>query len=266
MKKFILSIGLLFPLISFGIVDIRSAGYSKTFVDFKASAPGFVLKVERAYNSRSLFNGLFGFGWCSNFETQLEVLPDNSLKVAECGGGMETFYYPKDKKENVNLQVNLILREIKQNNTMKNPKSLMQLEKDLVQSQTLRADFLKALKIKGEATKGLVYYASGKSNEYIIVQTKGYKRHLPNGLSEIFNIKGQLKRSFDKFGNAIDIFWRSGSVRVVNNLGHHLTLNLNSRTKKVKNVKFGDKIVSSYRHKNENLVFVENSYNEKIYS
>jgi len=111
--SFFISFLILLSANSFGIVDVRSAGYSKTFVDFKSQARGFNLKIERTYNSRSLFNGLFGFGWCSNIETQLEVLPDNSLKVTECGGGMEVFYYPKNKQANVDLQVQLILKEIK---------------------------------------------------------------------------------------------------------------------------------------------------------
>ena len=268
MKKSILLCSLIFMSFSvFGIVDIRSAGYSKTFIDFKTETSGFVLKAERTYNSRSLFNGLFGFGWCSNFETQLEVLPDNSLKVAECGGGLEIFYYPKNKTENVGIQVNLILKEIKKSKTMKNPKSLAQLKKDLIQSQTLRSDFLRALKIKGKATKGTIYYASGKSNEFITVKNQEYKRHLPNGISELFNNQGKLKKSFDKFGNAIDIFWQAKSVRVIDNAGRQLLLRLDSRTKKVKSIFFGRKLVASYKNKNENLVAVNNFYKEKfIYS
>ncbi len=265
MKKIILLVSCIFiSFESFGIVDIRSAGYSKTFIDFKTETPGFTLKVERTYNSRSLFNGLFGFGWCSNFETKLEVLPDNSLKVAECGGGVEVFYYPKNRKENIGLQVNLILQAVKKSRTMKNPKSLKQLEKDLVQSQTLRADFMRALKIKGRAKKGEVYYANGKSNEFIVVQNNNYKRHLPNGVSEIFNSKGQLKRAFDKFGNSMDIFWQATSVRVMDNRGNQLQLNLDSRTKKVVSVTFRGKKVASYKHKNENLIRISNSYKEKF--
>ncbi|MGI9549126.1 MAG: DUF6531 domain-containing protein [Bdellovibrionales bacterium] len=262
--KFFIPFFLLIPFISSGIVDIRSAGYSKTFVDFKATVPGFYLTVDRTYNSRSLFNGLFGFGWCSNFETNLEVLPDNSLKVTECGGGMEVFYYPKNKKADASLQIDLILKEIKKRKTIKSAKSLEQLKKDLIESQTLRADFLRALKIKGKANKGSVYYAKGKSNEYIVFESKGYKRTLPNGLSEVFNNEGQLKRSFDKFGKAIDIFWQPESVRIVNDSGHQVTLVLDPKIKKVKTIKFGNKKVASYKYKNENLIAINNSFGEKF--
>ncbi len=265
MKKIILLGSLIFiSFKSFGIVDIRSAGYSKTFIDFKTENSGFNFKVERTYNSRSLFNGLFGFGWCSNFETQLEVLPDNSLKIAECGGGLEVFYYPKNKKANVSIQVDLILKEIKKSKTVKNPKSVRQLKKDLIQSQTLRADFLKALNIKGKVTKGVVYYANGKTSEFITVQSGTYRRHLPNGVSEVFNSKGQMIKSFDQFGNVIDVSWQPKAVRVIDGLGRQLKLNLDSRTKKVKSITFGKKQVASYEHKNENLMVINNSYKERF--
>ena len=68
MKKMFFLIAAFFPLSVFGIVDTRSAGYSKTFVDFRSPGTGFLLTAERTYNSRSLYNGLFGFGWCSNLE------------------------------------------------------------------------------------------------------------------------------------------------------------------------------------------------------
>lgn len=249
---------------SFGIVDVRSAGYSKSFVDFETQAKGFPLKVERTYNSRSLFNGLFGFGWCSNFETQLEVLPDNSLKIAECGGGLESFYFPKNKKANVSLQTALILKAMKAKNVRMNKKGLNKLKADLVKSPTLRADFLKALDIKGQATKGEVYYKNGSSNEFITVKNNSYQRKLPSGLSEVFNKKGKLVRSFDNSGNLIDIKWQANFVSVVDNLGNRLILKLSS-SKKIKKITFNKKSIASYQYKGEDLAKVSNSYKEVFY-
>ena len=123
-------------------------------MDFKTEGPGFPLSIKRTYNSRSLYNGFFGFGWCSNLETRLSELPDGSIKVVECGGGMEIFYHLKNKVPNVSLYVNSILKEIKKRKVRMSSKALKKLEEDLFQSQTLRADFLKALDLKGQAKKG----------------------------------------------------------------------------------------------------------------
>lgn len=260
--RYLICFLVLVSLPSFAIVDIRSAGYSKTFVDFKSETKGFEFTLERTYNSRSLFNGLFGFGWCSNFETNLETLPDNSIKVTECGGGLENFYYLKNKSANITLQTDLILKQIQKKKIKMNVKNLKQLKKDLTQSQTLRADFLKALDIKGAVKKGLTYYRSGSSSEYITVTNNGYKRTLPNGIKEVFSNQGKITRFFDKNGNAIDIKWKNNFVQAIDNLGNKLSLNLDSSTKKVKMAKFNKKIKASYKFVGEDLMRATNSYKE----
>ena len=64
------------------------------------------------------------------------------------------FYHLKNKVPDVNLYVNSILKELKKRKVRMSDKALKKLEEDLFQSQTLRADFLKALDLKGQAKKG----------------------------------------------------------------------------------------------------------------
>jgi len=110
----------------------------------------------------------------------------------------------------------------------------------------------------------VVYYASGKSNEYIVVENNNYKRYLPNGFLDVFSKQGRLSRSVDKFGGAIDIFWQPQSIRIINNVGYQLTLFLDSKVKKVHSIKLGKKQIAKYKYKNENLVFAQNFYREKF--
>ena len=42
------------------------------------------------YNSRTLHDGLFGFGWCSDLESRLEVQLDGAFNMIDCGAGEET--------------------------------------------------------------------------------------------------------------------------------------------------------------------------------
>jgi YD repeat-containing protein len=72
-----------------GTVDIKNANYSDTWVDIGAGQGDSTLRVERGYNSRTLYDGMFGFGWCSDFESILEPLSDGRLKYVECGAGRE---------------------------------------------------------------------------------------------------------------------------------------------------------------------------------
>jgi YD repeat-containing protein len=73
------------------IVDMKNANYSHTWIDLELPGSGYDLKIVRTYNSRSLYEGMFGFGWCSNFETVLQVAK-NELRIMECGAGQETLF------------------------------------------------------------------------------------------------------------------------------------------------------------------------------
>ena len=261
MKKIFFLIAAFFPLSVFGILDTRSAGYSKTFVDFRSHGTGFLLTAERTYNSRSLYNGLFGFGWCSNLETRLSELPDGSVKVVECGGGMEIMYSLKGKVPDEKLYVSQIMKGIKKRKVRMSDKALKKLERDLLQSPTLRADFLKALDIKGQAKLGAKYYAEGRVKEYILVTSRGFIRHLPNGVKEVFDKQGRLVKSSDRQGN-MEISWGPMQIQLMDNRGRQLTFFLDKKGGKIKTVKFGKRTVATYQHKGENLVKAVNNYGE----
>ena len=258
MKILLLFTLFILPLGSLAIVDTRSAGYSKTFVDFKTDDLNYPLEIKRTYNSRSLYNGLFGFGWCSNLETRLTVLPDGMIKIVECGGGMEIFYQPKGKTPNVNSYVNIILKKLKEKKVKMSVKATKKLKSDLLKSQNLRANFLSALDIKGQAEKGLKYYAQGRVKEYIVLTSQGYRRYLPNGLKENFNKEGRLIQSSNKNGK-IEISWSPKQVQIMNDRGQRLTLSLNSKTGKIKQAIYNRKTVASYSHRGQDLVKATNS-------
>jgi len=67
-------------------VDQKNANYSDAWVDLIASKP---LRMQRAYNSRTLFIGIFGFGWCSNFEHTLASASADVMLFTFCGAGDE---------------------------------------------------------------------------------------------------------------------------------------------------------------------------------
>ena len=257
MKNLLLLILFILPVSALAIVDTRSAGYSKTFTDFKKESLGYPLEVKRTYNSRSLYNGLFGFGWCSNLETRLTILPDGMIKVVECGGGMEVLYHPKGKAPDVKSYVSIILKKLQERKVKMSKKALKKLESDLLKSQNLRANFLSALEIKGQAEKGLRYYAQGRVKEYVVVTSKGYTRYLPNGLKEKFNKEGRLIVSANKNGK-IDISWSPKQVQVMDERGDRLVLNLNSKSGKAKNAVHKGKTVAKWFHKGDNLKKVVN--------
>jgi hypothetical protein len=52
---------LTFPFTIYGAVNMKDASFQSTYIDENV--------IARHYNSRSLHNGVFGFGWCSSLET-----------------------------------------------------------------------------------------------------------------------------------------------------------------------------------------------------
>lgn len=82
---------------SWALVDTKNANYSQSWIDLELPGAGYDLKVQRTYNSRTLYEGIFGFGWCSNFETSLSVAAQ-SVTLTECGAGQETVFTMKAGK------------------------------------------------------------------------------------------------------------------------------------------------------------------------
>ena len=62
---------------------MKNASFHDEWTDFVfAEHPDF-MNIQRQYNSRSLHDGIFGFGWCSFLETKIEI-QENSIQLHEC--------------------------------------------------------------------------------------------------------------------------------------------------------------------------------------
>jgi YD repeat-containing protein len=54
-------------------VNMKDASYYKTWIDLEIQRGSKVFQLRRTYSSRSLHQGLFGFGWCSDLEKSLDL-------------------------------------------------------------------------------------------------------------------------------------------------------------------------------------------------
>ena len=225
MKKLILAVTAM-TAGAFGLVDTINGNYSKTFVDFELKGAAFPLKLERTYNSRSLYKGLFGMGWCSNIETRVDILPDGTPQMTVCGGGLEVAFLSKNKKQNIPLQVKEIISVVKAQNKTLSRSYFSQLEKKLLTSKVLRNEFLRAYKIKGKPQAGTLYSAEGRRNDTLEYNPKGFwKRTLPNGSYQFFNKEtGHLIQMSDRVGNYIKFTWKNNKPQsAIDNKGKKVT-------------------------------------------
>ncbi|HVT57768.1 MAG TPA: DUF6531 domain-containing protein [Thermoanaerobaculia bacterium] len=69
------------------VVNAKNANYAAAWLDL--NTPKGLRIVERAYNSRTLFNGIFGFGWSSDLEDTLTSPSANEVLFTMAGNGSE---------------------------------------------------------------------------------------------------------------------------------------------------------------------------------
>lgn len=243
-------------------VDMKNANFADTWNDLIASNSGYDLRIQRVYNSRAIFNGIFGFGWCSDFETTLKISPEGALTVTECGGGSQINYTRKSfSPKAIDGTINTILSEVKRRNPSRSKKYLSSLRTELKENKYLRAEFAKQLKLKGNVLEGKQYLANGRENDSIVYKNKTYLRSLPDGTFQRFNGKGLLVGMHDRNGNHLKIRYVKKQLKsVVDNNGRQLNFSYFPNTNKVRLVKGPDGLKSKYTYKSDGLATVTNAW------
>lgn len=243
-------------------VDTKNAGYTKTYRDAFLSSSNLPLSIQRTYNSRSLYKGMFGYGWCSNLETRVEVRPDGSLLSVECGGGKEVLYISSEAQANSSVIVGKIMAEVKKNKSL-SAADIQDVENNLKKSSLLRSEMIRAFNLSGKAKTGQVYRAVGQLGETVQFHGNRYVRKQASGEVEIFNRQGQLVQKMDSSGNWIKLTRNSGGqiTRVMDNKGRALRFQYASPTR-IQVQGPGGLSVQYTKNKKDDLVHVTNSRGE----
>lgn len=260
---FILLFGL--PSLSYAIVDMKSANYSESWTDLIVPGIGYDLRVNRTYNSRSLFNGIFGFGWCSDFETKIEVTPESNVKLTECGGGMEITFTPKNfNPGRIDVTIKSIIEEVKRRRPDLKPDYVTGLEKELKTNDFMREEFGRRMNIRGKVEDGVTYLANGREAETITLKGGAFKRTLADGTYQLFDqASGRMTAMYDKNQNHLKLTWDKDVLgSVSDNLGRKLTFKFNPMTKKVSEIVGPNNLIARYVVKGEDLAEATDSKNQ----
>jgi len=253
---------LFLPAASFALVDMRNANYSDSWIDLQVKSSGFDLRLQRAYNSRTLYNGYFGFGWCTEFETNVVVTAENTLRIKECGAGFEAEYRPsttKTKSHETNIKA--IMAEVRKRNKGREERYFQNIERDIRIDNDLREEFARQLNIKGKVDENVRYLANGRANDYVTFANKEYTRYLPNGTLQKFNAAGQLIQLNDRNSNFIKITYRNDKIATVtDNSGASLQFKFDKGSKYVSQVSGPGGLTARYKYKGENLIEVTNAW------
>ncbi len=261
-KTLVIVVTLLISGTSGAVIDMKNSNFADSWSDIKVPGSGFELRIKRTYNSRSLFNGVFGYGWCSDYETKLEITAESGLLLTECGGGLQVNYTQSiEGSKNIESTISKIISEIKKRNKAMSAAELNKLSKDLVNDQYLRIAFVKRLSLQGKVEANKIYRANGRESEHIILKNNFYTRTLANGTMQRFNLKGQLTRVYDKNRNFVKIEYKNSKLhRIIDNSGKQLNFVYSRGSKALQQIKGPNGISATYRFNGENLAYSKNQW------
>jgi YD repeat-containing protein len=209
-------------------VDMKNGNYNDTWIDMLLPSSGFALQVTRTYNSRSNFIGLFGHGWCTDFETVLHVLPEGQIEVVECGAGQGTVFKPaKFNSAILQKTVDKIVADYAKANPDSTKESLRLLRSDLATSSSVRAEWAQSLNIQPPTvSKGSRF--NSESDETITFDGSSYTLRLTNGSLQKFDRIGKLIALFDRNGNFLKLQYNPRGLlsAVSDNLSRRVVFNL----------------------------------------
>jgi YD repeat-containing protein len=262
MKKLVILLLSFFTLKTFAIVDMKNANFANSWVDLEVPGSGYELKVTRTYNSKSLFDGIFGFGWCSDFETNLQITAEGNLKLTECGAGQEVYYTPQEfGRKEIDRTIAQIIERVRAAKKG-DDKSLKKLAEEMVTDHDLRSKFAYAYKVAQPVKEGTRFLANGREVENVVFEKGVYTRNLPDGSYMRFDKSGLLTHLYDKNGNYTKLQYEAGVLKeVADNNGRKLTFKHYSN-KKVKTISGPNGLSADYKFNNMNdLSSVRNASN-----
>ncbi|MEQ1722759.1 MAG: DUF6531 domain-containing protein [Pseudobdellovibrio sp.] len=246
------------------LVDMNSASYSNLWTDLEVPGNGYDMKVLRAYKSRTLFNGMFGFGWCSPFETKLEANAEGNVKISECGDGQEIVFSAREvTRKDIDNTISQIIAKMKVDPKVKVVSSeyWKKLSDDLVEDDDQRADLASQYKVIIPIKEGAKLIANGKEVESVVAGKGFYTRNLPDGSSQRFDNLGRLTHIYDKNGNFLKFDYdKDLLVQLEDNDSRKLVFRYYPN-KKVKMITGPNSLVSEYKYNSqEDLIWNKNAW------
>ena len=256
MKKFSL---ILIALIAFAVsaeanVSIRNGNFFIGYTDVLYPG-GYEPKIERVYNSKSPYNGLFGWGWGSDYEAYLTVEADGSVLVSESGGGAQNrFSPPTFNAKELDAAVDLISDVARKAGAMGSGGQLEAYKKQLRLNAEFRNEEWSKWRAQGKIqARKLSLNSKLISNrfsfQWITVTANEYIRSTDTGKTETFDGNGRLLKVQDKIGDFINLTYnRDGKIeKIQDNMNRKMYLSYN-KLGKVEKIQAENNKIAEYKY------------------
>ncbi len=191
-------------------VSLKNGNFFMGYTDLSYSG-GFEPKIERVYNSKTPFKGMFGWGWGNEYEVFIRVSADGSVVVHEYGGGAENRFSPVAfKAEELDQAVEKLTGVAKTAGILGNAQQVDDYRKRVKQDAEFRNNewekFRNQKKIEPrQLSVNAQLYSNQFSYQYITKVAGGYVRSFDTGKVEKFDDSGKLLRVSDKNNNFIEL-------------------------------------------------------------
>ncbi len=212
LKKLIIALSML-PMMAIGGVNLKNGNFYITYTDIIVPGGDHDLEVTRTYNSKTIENGWFGFGWGSLYETKLVVSADGSVIVIENGSGAQTRFVPKEAV-NVESASKKIVEAMKKKDPM-SPTATQALITRLNNDAEVRQAYSKKYNVETKLADGTTLYSNDRGIQTIIKEKDGYKRSNTDGRTDFFDNEGKLSKITDKNGYAISFEYKGNLVYAI---------------------------------------------------
>lgn len=215
-------------------VSLRNGNFFVAFKDLSYPG-GMEPKIERIYNSKSDFTGMFGYSWGTEYETHLAADPDGSLVVSEFGGGANNRFVAKNySAKDLEVGVNQLVEAAKKAGVVSTAKEVEAYRIKLATNFDFRARQYSIFVNKGSVPRKVVadgtqFTSTNYQYQYITKVKGGYVRVLEAGVVQKFNEAGKLVQLSDRNKNFINFSYDKNNhlVQLVDNQNRKMTLTYN---------------------------------------
>jgi YD repeat-containing protein len=216
-------------------VSLKNGNYFIGYTDLVYPG-GFEPKIERIYNSKTPYKGMFGWGWGSEYEAYLNVSADGSVVLHEYGGGAENRFNPTSfNAKELEDAVNKIAEVAQKAGALGSADAMAAYKNHLKTDAIFRNDEWEKFRAQGklkprELSHNTQLHSNRFSYQYITKVKGGYIRIYDNGRIEKFNENGKLARVQDKNNNFIEFsYGKDGKIsRLADNFNRKIFFFFNS--------------------------------------
>ena len=193
-----------------GGVNLKNGNFFISYTDIVFSRQH---DLTRAYNSKSTFQGMFGYGWGSEYDTYLDVQGDGTVVMHEYGGGAtNTFRPPALSMAEIQAAVDRIIKAEEQDDRFRDDTDRRKRRDKLLRNAEVRRRWWSHYVKKGliepqHITPGTVYRSSKMGQQRLLRTHDGFQRIKQGRRVEGFQrIKqGRRVEEFDNRGRLVVI-------------------------------------------------------------